>query len=45
MEMGGQLHAPAALIPWKAPGTHRIEESVGPSTGLDAASFLDSPGN
>jgi hypothetical protein len=30
MRVGGQLHAPAALLPEKRPGTHYIERLVGP---------------
>jgi hypothetical protein len=36
MEINGQLHAPAALPPLKAPGTHWIGGCVGPRAGFDA---------
>jgi hypothetical protein len=35
MEVGGQLHAPAALPPGKRPGTHCTGGWVGPRAGLD----------
>ena len=35
MEVGGQLHAPAALPPGKRLGTHCTGGWVGPRTGLD----------
>jgi hypothetical protein len=35
MEVGGRLHAPAALPPGKNPGTHQIGGWVGPRAGLD----------
>jgi hypothetical protein len=35
MRVGGQLHAPAALLPGKRPGTHCIGGWVGPRAGLD----------
>jgi len=31
----GQRHSPAALLPGKSPGTHRIGGWVGPTAGLD----------
>jgi hypothetical protein len=34
--VSGQLHAPAALLPGKTPGTHWIGGWVGPRAGLDA---------
>jgi hypothetical protein len=35
--MSGQLHAPAALLPWEiTPGTRCIGGLVGPTVGLDA---------
>jgi hypothetical protein len=34
-EVGGQLHAPAALPPGNRPGTHCIGGWLGPRTGLD----------
>ena len=34
MRVGGQLHAPAALLPGKRPGTHCIRGWVGPRAGL-----------
>jgi hypothetical protein len=37
MEVTGQLHAPAAFPPGKAPGTHWIGGWVGPRAVLDAA--------
>jgi hypothetical protein len=36
MEVSGQLHAPAALPPEKAPGTHWIGGWVGPRAVLEA---------
>jgi hypothetical protein len=33
--VGGQHHAPAALLPGKRPGTHCIGGWVGPRPGLD----------
>jgi len=37
MEVGGQLHAPAALPTGeRVPGTHWIRDWVGPRVGLDA---------
>jgi hypothetical protein len=33
--VSGQLHAPAALLPWKSPGTHFIGGWVDPRAGLD----------
>jgi hypothetical protein len=36
MEMSGQLHAPTALPPGKAPGTHWIGGWVGSRADLDA---------
>jgi hypothetical protein len=37
MEVSGQLHTPAALLPGKEPpGTHWIGGWVGPRAGLDA---------
>ena len=38
MEVGGQRHAPAALLPGKRPGTHCIGGWVGPRAGLDGCS-------
>ena len=35
MEASGQHHAPAVLLPGKNPGTHWIEDWVGPSGDLD----------
>jgi len=35
MGVGGQRHAPAALLPRKRPGTHIIGDWVGPRAGLD----------
>jgi len=36
MEVNGQLHAPAALAPGKAPVTQSTGGWVGPRAGLDA---------
>jgi len=33
--VGGQRHAPAALLPGKGPGTYCIWGWVGPRAGLD----------
>jgi len=38
MEVGGELHAPAALPLGKNPGSRRIEGSVGPS---DCRDFME----
>jgi hypothetical protein len=35
MGVGGQRHAPAALLPGKRPATHCIEGWVDPGTGLN----------
>jgi hypothetical protein len=35
MGVGGQRHAPAALLQGKRPGTHCTGSSVGPRAGLD----------
>jgi hypothetical protein len=35
MEASGQLHAPAALTPERAPDTYSLGGWVGPRTGLD----------
>jgi hypothetical protein len=35
MRVGGQRHAPAALLLGKRPGTHCIGGWVGPRVGLD----------
>ena len=35
MVVVGHRHTPAALSPWKRPGTHCIGGSVGPRVGLD----------
>ena len=35
MGMGGQRHAPGALLPGKRPDTHCTRGSVGPTAGLD----------
>jgi hypothetical protein len=35
MEMSGQLHSLAALLPEKEPGTHMLGGWVGPRAGLD----------
>jgi hypothetical protein len=35
MEVGGQLHDPAALLPGKIPGTHWIGDWVGLRAVLD----------
>jgi hypothetical protein len=35
MGVGGQLHAPAALLPGNRPGTHCIGGWMGPRAGLD----------
>jgi len=35
MEMGGQRHAAAALLPGKRPGMHCVGSWVGPTAGLD----------
>jgi hypothetical protein len=32
MEMSGQIHAPAALLPGKVPSTHRIGDRLGPQS-------------
>jgi hypothetical protein len=34
MGVGGQCHGPAALLPGKRPGTHRVGGWVGPRAGL-----------
>ena len=45
MRVGGQLHAPAALPPWKRPGTHFIGGWVGPRACLDGCGKISpSPG-
>jgi len=43
MEVGGQLHAPAALPPDKSPGTRPIGDWVGPRAGLDAVAKKNNP--
>jgi len=35
MEVSGQLHAPATLLPSKDPSTHCTEDWVGPRIGLE----------
>jgi hypothetical protein len=35
MEVNGQLHAPAALIPGKSPSTHLVGSCMGLRAGLD----------
>ena len=35
MEVKGQLHAPASLIPGKYPSTHLVGGWMGPIAGLD----------
>ena len=35
MKMSGQLQAPAAVNLRKNPGTHRLADRVGPSSGLN----------
>jgi hypothetical protein len=35
MEASGQVYATAALSPGKNPGTHWLEDWMGPKTGLD----------
>jgi hypothetical protein len=35
MEVGGQLHVPAALPPGKRPGTNYTGDWVGPRAGLE----------
>jgi len=35
MWVGGQRHAPAALLSGKGPGTHSIGGWVGPRVGVD----------
>ena len=35
MGVGGQRHAPVALLPRMSPGTHCTVSSVGPKIGLD----------
>jgi hypothetical protein len=41
MGVGGQRHAPAALLP--VPGTHCIEGWVGPRAGLDGCGKISPP--
>jgi hypothetical protein len=43
MEMSGQFHATAALIPGKEPGTHWIEDWVDPIVGMDAMGKTKNP--
>ena len=42
--MGGQRHAPAALLPGKEPSTHCVGGSVGPRAGLDGCGKTLPPG-
>jgi hypothetical protein len=35
MDVSGQLHAPASLLPWENPGRHYVGDLLGPRTGLD----------
>jgi hypothetical protein len=44
MRVGGQLHAPTALLSGKRPGTHCIGGWVGPRAGLDATENLTPTG-
>jgi hypothetical protein len=44
MEVSGQLHALAALLPRKAPATHWIGGWEGPRIGQDAWKSLVPPG-
>jgi hypothetical protein len=47
LEVSGQLHAPAALLPGTAPGTHWIGGWMGPRTGQDdveKTKFMTLPG-
>jgi hypothetical protein len=41
MEVGGQLHTPAALPRGRTPGTHWIRVWVGPRAGLDAVEYAE----
>jgi len=46
MEISGQLHDPAALLPGKkSPGTHRIRGWVDPRAGLNAMAKGKNPMN
>jgi len=40
MGVGGQRHAPAAVLPGKRPGTHCVEGWVGPRGVLDGGENL-----
>jgi hypothetical protein len=44
MEVRGQLHAPAALPPWRSPGTHCIGGWVGSKTAKWRRKILPLPG-
>ena len=43
MGVGGQGHAPAALLPGKRPGTHCIGEWVGHRVGLNGYEKISHP--
>jgi len=43
MEVSGEIHTPAALLPGKEPGTHWIGGWVGPRVGLDAVAKRRNP--
>ena len=44
MRVGGQRHAPAALLWGKRPGAHSTRDWVGPMAGLDGCENLTSNG-
>jgi len=43
MEVTGQLHAPSALSPYTAPGSHWIGDWVGARAGLEAVAKENCP--
>jgi len=44
MGVGGQRHAPAALLPGERAGTHSVGGWMGPRAGLDGRKISPQPG-